>query len=360
MSSDPLYPQAPAVLCPALHRRLQQLFPGGVVVANAGEPFVPGSYLDGTTGRYKTVPMSCGEYYRVSCGFCGDSRKRLWINHMYGQPDAGGRPMYWLATCYNNDCLTSPENWQRLREAIFGIRNRNDRHPPFAVQQAQAYSTPAGSPEPPGELLHLSQLLRHRGDHPALRYLLSRGYTEQLLSQFEVSVCTRASPRYYAAEGRIVFPIREHGQLIGWQARVVGDAPPGTGKYYTMPGFKKSQHLYNYDVARQSPFVVVMEGVTDVHALPACGVALLGKTLSSRQQQLLLAGWPQAPIVFLLDADAQEEMQGMVANLQQQRREPVVPVSLPYGVDPGQSIGTGRLVQYVVSQCERAGVRLYR
>ncbi len=56
-----------------------------------------------------------------------------------------------------------------------------------------------------------------------------------------------------------------HGIRVGWQARYVGepryrDMP----KYYTCPGMPKSQLLYNFDSTMTKPFVVLVEGITDV------------------------------------------------------------------------------------------------
>ncbi len=62
-------------------------------------------------------------------------------------------------------------------------------------------------------------------------------------------------------------------------------------QYYTMPGFKKTQHLYNYDQAKQFPFVSICEGVSDVWRFGSEAVALFGKNASSTQLDLIARHW---------------------------------------------------------------------
>ncbi len=343
-------------MCPDLYRALQRAFPGGIEVANPGEPFVATSYFDAETRRYRTAALSSGEYYRINCFACGDTRKRLWVNHMYGQEDASGRPMYFLARCYNEDCLKNPENSQRLRDRLFGLRAA--RRSPFAVREADSTTPLHVKPELPGTVVPLTSLLTAGVPHPALLYLVNdRGYTAELLAAYEVGYCTAALPRFQAAADRIIFPIYMRGEFRGWQARTVG-APKSGAKYYTMPRMPKRELLYNFDRAVSAPCVVVMEGVTDVHALPHAGVCTFGKSLSAAQAALLLTAWAGRPIVFLFDGDAQDESRAIVADLQTQRREAVIPIFLPEQMDPGQFIGRPGLWAHILSQCAAAGVSL--
>ena len=78
------------VLCPELYNKLNSMFPGGVVIANQGEPMYSSSPTQ-HNGSHFTSVISSGEYYRVNCPFCNDTKHRLWVNHMYGQPDANGK-----------------------------------------------------------------------------------------------------------------------------------------------------------------------------------------------------------------------------------------------------------------------------
>ena len=84
-----------------------------------------------------------------------------------------------------------------------------------------------------------------------------------------------------------------------------------------MPGMAKRQILFNYPAALQQPFVIVVEGITDVWATGPWAVARLGKSPSHQQCSLLLQNWQDKPIVLMLDGGTQEQaaMQCMVWQL---------------------------------------------
>jgi DNA primase len=100
--------------------------------------------------------------------------------------------------------------------------------------------------------------------------------------------------------------------LVGWQARVVGQAEGDTPKYLSCAGMQKSRLLYGYGSAvRSRGPVVVCEGPTDVWRLGRHGVALFGKSLSLFQRELLAHNFPGRPVVVLLDSDAREEAEAV-------------------------------------------------
>jgi len=102
-----------------------------------------------------------------------------------------------------------------------------------------------------------------------------------------------------------------------------------------LPGMRKRNMLYNFDNARDKPFVVVVEGPTDVHAIGDTSVAVLGKHMSRFQISRLVDTWDQKPIILIFDPDAKEEMRSSLNDLVNMGRNPVVEVDLPDGFDPG-------------------------
>ena len=140
--------------------------------------------------------------------------------------------------------------------------------------------------------------------HPAVQYVRERGYDPVWLGQEKgVTYCEAARPEFPLVNRRLVIPVHMFGRLVGWQARHLGEPPDGVPRYWTMPGMKKSQVLYNYDTARGSDFVVVTEGPTKVWSVGDMAVAALGDTLSSFQVQLLTT-WKT--VVIYLDGKAQK------------------------------------------------------
>jgi DNA primase len=177
---------------------------------------------------------------------------------------------------------------------------------------------------------------------PVYRYMTeTRRYSREMLNHYNVSYCEAADPRFRPAQGRVIFPIIYDGVTVGWQGRWPADGlnwgELNIPKYYTMPGMRKGQILYNYDNAKDKPFVIVCEGVTDVHAVGDHAVAVLGKAISSTQRQRLLTTWRGKPILLLLDPDARREMEGMLAemmHIQVSGGGAMFPVVLPDGRDP--------------------------
>ncbi len=358
--TDPLYQfdESRLALCPELYSRLHNTFPGGVIIANQGENFHCGSGLSFGGQRFTSVYHS-GEYYRVNCPFCQDTRHRLWINHMYGQPDVNRRPMRFLAICYNEGCMQDPEKWRRLNDAIFGFRNASERRQQqFAVRPPEWDTGALQLAEPPGRVIPMSHLARSMPNHLAVQYMCGeRHYTTHMFDHYSIGFCEHANPKFPAAQNRIVFPIYMDGQMVGWQARYIGTTDwRTTPKYYGLPGMKKRRMLYNFDYAKDKPFVVIVEGPTDSNVVGDCSVALMGKSMSMYQYQLILNQWAGKPVILILDPDAREEMRGILTDMRH-NDVVVVEVLLPEGYDCGDYDRTS-LWNIIYAQTRSRGVIL--
>jgi len=315
-------------LNPMLYRGLRAKF-GIVIVASEGQNTITFGGLSG-----KRVIISSGEYYRTNCAFCPDSKHRLWFNYLFGLPNERGFPDTSLVTCFNENCTTKRlDRRNQLYERLFGLRNRNQPPVPMPILRGERTHAVLGPALPPGEILPLTSL---PNDHPAISYVLHRGYSPaHLQNEFEIGYCGYAPAPFGPATDRLYIPIKMNGELVGWQCRsITSHGTERLPKYYTMRGMAKNQVLYGFDAAKQHPFVVVVEGATDVWRIGAPAVAILGKSMSGAQQQLLQSTWPGRPIIIALDGEAIIESEGIVADLARNRRNPIVRVSLPPGRDP--------------------------
>jgi hypothetical protein len=186
----------------------------------------------------------------------------------------------------------------------------------------------------PGHVLPLTDLPL---DSPAVTFLQERDFDVQELAEvWGVGLCTTATEPIL--EGRIYIPVHMNGKLVGWQGRWPGEVDwktTGISKYHNMKGMPKNAILYNFDLARQQPLVVICEGVTDVWRIGKPGVALLGKTASAQQLHLLATAWAGKPIVILLDADAAAEAEELSRKLRPHVKSQLVVARLPEGADPG-------------------------
>jgi len=356
---------SPRVMCPELYQILHRMTDGHVEISNEGTGMTTGTTTIDTRGRPQITVVDAGEYYRIACPFCKDTQKRLWINHRFGQPGLDGRRMLFLACCFRNNCLEDWGNVKELEDRIFGFRNANVRDTPMLLSKHGTYTSdgPLRPVDPPGRCKYLRDL---PAGHHAVQYMRGeRGYDWDRINEYDLAYCEVPDSQYPSARNRIVFPIKMNGAMVGWQCRFIGDADwktTGIPKYYSMPGMKKGRMLYGLDAAKDKPFVIVVEGPTDLHALGNVAVCILGSSLSQHQRLLLGTYWSQRPIVLMLDGGAAE-----IEKVKKMRdkllidlpKAQIVTALLPDGLDPG-TMPREHARAFAYEEAARAGITLPR
>jgi DNA primase len=152
---------------------------------------------------------------------------------------------------------------------------------------------------------------------------------------------------YDRFRGRIMFPIRDvRGRTVGFGGRIL----PGTEtdsavpKYYNStdtPLFRKSEHLYGLDRAREAAekqgYLAVVEGYTDVlmahqHGCRAV-VATLGTALNEAHLQQLRRFVPRVVLIFDADSGGQRGVELALQLFLQHDLELQI-AQLPANLDP--------------------------
>ena len=189
-----------------------------------------------------------------------------------------------------------PLNGQKAPQS--GPRTPKERQ--GSVQGSCGETAMYGSPEPTedgnkplGFTLNLD---------PTNPYLFERGLTPELIKTFGVGYCGSG-----ILQGRIAVPLHDaSGTLVAYAGRWASDdIPTGIQKYLLPRGFKKSKVLFNYHRVAGVKHLVIVEGYWSVfrlHALEVPAVALMGRTMSPKQEQLLLKSGARL-LTLLLDAD---------------------------------------------------------
>jgi len=377
-------------LNPGLYHSLWMAMAKGIVSApgNRIETVRPGQQ---TILRYERVKdgkkilakiQVQGEAYAINCPLCRDTRGRLSINHLWLTEDPRAGKLHYLIKCFNEECTRTPGNVAKLEEMldVFTLSTMPD----MALAQQAHGTRPVHRITMPGPTVPVSQL---RPEHPASVYLRSRGYDPRVVGDnYSLSYCTASSMAH--ARHRLIFPVTDNRKLLGWQARYLG--PKGDGntknlkfcsecglisvdlsgmdkflaklaeanhtctcgrhltpvpKYFTCPGFQKSQHVYNLSSARTYPYVVICEGVFDVLRVgtptdpekPGPAICLFGKTPSLDQIALLKREWGTGMAVVLLDSDVPDaEIAGVMTQFGGIFERGVTRVKLPTK-DPGEA-----------------------
>lgn len=180
--------------------------------------------------------------------------------------------------------------------------------------------TPAKQPDEPVRVELPSGLVPvHQlpAEHPAAAYLRDRQFDlAELAERWHISYCEMA-PTQPPIFQRIVIPIHRlpvlnntGTELVGWQARAIGDAPPGVPKYLFAAGFRKSRLLYGLpEAAKTTGAIAICEGPADVWRFGTNAVALFGKSMSDEQCRLLHRHFADRDLVIALDNDATDEAQ---------------------------------------------------
>jgi hypothetical protein len=134
-------------------------------------------------------------------------------------------------------------------------------------------------------------------DRDPMNYLLGRGLTPDIILKLKL--------RHWEFCKRVVFPVEINGELMGYLARdYTGKQSP---KVLNSRGNFRSHSVWNYDNVKESPDLVICEGV--VSAIK-CGInrsiALLGKVATEGQIDLIKKLKPKR-VYICLDVGTDEE-----------------------------------------------------
>lgn len=298
----------------------------------------------------RLVVSSWGESYTTDCLFCRDSRRRLWVNHLYGRYDPVlGRTHTNLWHCFNTECQAKPANRDALYNRLM-LDTLGGLGPVAASLMAAGPATPVDPDAPlpemalPGRTVSLADL---PAGHPANLYLAGRGYQPmKLVIDWDVSYCETVDPRdpFASVAGRIIIPVTQDGRRVGWQARYAADVDfkkLGVLKY--LHYFSTGRCLYGLDeVPRGDPAepVPLFEGVTDVWRWGFGGLGRFAKGLGHWQAKLCVERLSGRTLVLVADGndpDAPGKCVTGATNLARAGFRGKIGLSvIPYGLDPSR------------------------
>ena len=330
---------------------------GTVRVSAPGVPMVAHLMPD-----HKIAVRQKGEQYSVCCPECNDTRFRLCISHCWGTRDLLGRLSLGAIYCFNENCFADAQRRYDLYESLIAC-GRYGRLEDAIIGKGTVVVQTNRVVEPPGPMLPLHTL---PPTHPANVYLAGRFVDPEMVGRFYgVSYCPES--KFYLAKNRIIIPIMERGELRGWQARYVGDldwkadgAPP---KYWSCPGMRRGEIVYNIDNAAKYLTGVVMEGPFDVWSFGPMGMATIGFPPTQQQMGKIVAAFRNKSLVLLFDSDIMEnerlrtQFETLWEQIKGTCHHGVARVQLPSPFDPGD-LDRGYLRAFVRSEAGKQGVKI--
>ena len=298
-----------------------------------------------------------GEYYLVNCPYCSDTRHRLYVNHMYGKKDEGGRRLRFLAICFNENCMSKPDNRD---DFLWKLEAMDDDLETAKIAKGVRVDPKKVVARLPGPCTRLDELPDR---HKAREYVRGRRFDpDRLARAYGVMYCHDSI--HFLARDRLVVPVTWRGKMVGWQTRYLGELdwkgprkaelPP---KYWTMPNMPRGSITPNLDNAKLFHTAVIVEGWFDVFGFGPMAMPVMGNTVSAFQKRDIATAFRGRAGVMLLDPEEAEKPTTLraVRELREKFSGQFCAVTLPPGTDPG-SLDRDFCREYVREQAAERGV----
>lgn len=321
------------------------------------------------------------ETYHVCCPFCGDTRQRLSIRCGWGVYDPiAGHNNLGLCYCYNENCvqpgqtddpITKDERFERQKQLLDHVYHGTHA---IAKLKPSTKTTPAPT-EPlewPGKVIRLDKLFAKKPDHPAVTYMLGRGFDPvQLGKEYGFVFCDTVTDmkKYGAALGTILMPIYKDDMLYSWISRCCYDvADKKAKKYYNCPDRPLQNVGFNLDIVAKYSTIVLVEGILDAIKVGPFATCLFTKhlnaTLHKKLVRMLQHHGDDAAIIIMLDPeqDKKEKARGMPHQIEVAANKfteyvNVLRVYLPIGTDPG-SMSPEENMRYIQKAARKTKIKL--
>jgi len=320
---------------------------------------------------YKDEGTSGGEEFVVDCPFCGDTRKRLQINHRFGTEDPYcDKIITWTMNCFNEACH---EDWENRKELLSSLLYGEEGC--LTINKAaKVKPRHEGTLALPKGMRNIHVLAQHEPNHPAVQFCWARGFDTQVLAErYGVAYCPSFANTSVAQ--RLVAPfwsrVKGEVKLTGWTARAVTEdfeGPKWRHSYSAIGGV-----LYGAGEATLEDVLVVVEGPGDKWGVGRSGVACFGKKITPQKLKKIaniLNKSPGKPCVILLDPEMDavqlakgKEHHNVVARTALASlapSNPILDLRLPIGSDPG-SLDFDYMWDYLVREAKASeGITLPR
>lgn len=201
-------------------------------------------------------------------------------------------------------------------------------------------------PKLPTNLKYLRNEKHRKDAQPYLYYLYSRGVSDEQIDKHCIGYVIdgwfkTSGDKYVNLKHSIVFfTFDDNGNYIYWNTRSI--EPNTKLKTINAPGkdheYTRKEVVFNLNVAKNLPFIVINEGVFDALTFGDYGVATFGKQVTDSQIELILNSISQDTLIFLfLDSDATDVTQQVASSLYRKHKRTYL---VPHGDKDANDMGT--------------------
>jgi hypothetical protein len=275
-----------------------------------------------------------GEKYAVNCPVCGDTKSRLEMSYMIGQPviPKGRKTIHYVKPfcyyCYNEGCDCTEffrDLLNSCKQDLSEEELKNIIKPSTTKKYIKFTATEVELPKhisfsDSSVPKYVTDWIRERGFSPKT---LETDFGVKFIPKGTSYIKNKKGEKGEFYQDRLLIPVINQRTVIGWQTRKVDtkDDKPTDKKFkYINSATCLHDHLYNFDTALKYDDIVIVEGVTDVWRVGKNAISLFGKTASKTQLFKMKTVWSfMGRAVVCLDPDADKDAIKLVEKLRKEK-----------------------------------------
>lgn len=199
---------------------------------------------------------------------------------------------------------------------------------------------------------------------PFINYLLNRGISKEVIATHEIGYVLdevyelNEESKFYI-HNHLVFITQDiNGKPVYWNTRSIEREPRlrTLNAISSLNELGKSDVIYNLNRSIKGDLIVITEGVFDALTLPNdIGVSIFGKTLSNKQEKLLLDNIkPSTHLFVMLDNDAFKNAITIAGNLYKNHKNTYIVLPFEDGGKDINDMGTEQSFKHLTTNYLRA------
>jgi len=231
------------------------------------------SVIENLLQRFPDARQS-GSEIKICCPFCHETGRHLYVNvnklvfHCFHCGESGG-----IAKLAKEAGFSVG---RETEESFMPTDEIAERYLRFVRSESLSVNV-QDIPMPPGYFPFDKTTISEGLGKRCFEYLVARGFDENTVLSRRLGYCVSGPYR-----NRVILPIFEHGNLVYYTARSIGEEKP---KYLNPPSgtVVRRDIIYNYDMGFWCDPVVICEGIFSAIAVGDNAIATLGKDATDEQ-----------------------------------------------------------------------------